>query len=194
MWSFTVGPRIRRGRRRILRHSDETHCTRRRTLGGLGISRQLLGPSPPKPAAAICWKVALLIQRDSAFCWAWSCAGAHSTTPRSRGFFRRDYLELLIWVPASARLKMKSESRRQGRTCWSTLCAERRGVLGGTEGSNPSRSATNLECERFFGEMRETGRPGKTISGAAVWLGSDGAHCCRLSSRPSNKGRTPVRA
>src|ERR1700682_5508817 len=27
--------------------------------------------------------------------------GVHSTIPRSRGFFRRDYLELLIWVPAA---------------------------------------------------------------------------------------------
>ena len=34
--------------------------------------------SMPKPAATICWKVAPLIQRDSAFCSfsrPWSCAG-----------------------------------------------------------------------------------------------------------------------
>src|SRR5260221_6590593 len=38
----------------------------------------------PKPAAAICWKVAPLIQRDSAFCSfsrAWSCAGRELWSP-----------------------------------------------------------------------------------------------------------------
>jgi hypothetical protein len=40
--------------------------------------------SMPKPAAAICWKVAPLIQRDSAFCSfsrAWSCAGRELWSP-----------------------------------------------------------------------------------------------------------------
>jgi hypothetical protein len=38
----------------------------------------------PKPAAAICWKVAPLIHRDSAFCSfsrAWSCAGRDERSP-----------------------------------------------------------------------------------------------------------------
>jgi hypothetical protein len=39
----------------------------------------------PNPAAAICWQVAPLIQRDSAFCSfsrAWSCAGRELWSPR----------------------------------------------------------------------------------------------------------------
>jgi hypothetical protein len=107
-------------------------------------------------------------------------SGAHSTTPRSRGFFRRDYLELLIGVPASARLKMKSESSRQGRTCWSNLCAERRGVLGGTEGSNPSRSANESAMSaRFSGATRET------LACAGLWT--------RDAGNPPATSQTPPR-
>jgi hypothetical protein len=43
--------------------------------------------SMPKPAAAICWKVAPLIHSDSAFCSfsrAWSCAGRELWSPPPR--------------------------------------------------------------------------------------------------------------
>jgi hypothetical protein len=43
-----------------------------------------LAVAMPKPAAAICWKGAPLIQIDSAFCSfsrAWSCAGRDERSP-----------------------------------------------------------------------------------------------------------------
>jgi hypothetical protein len=46
-----------------------------------------LAVAMPKPAAAICWKVAPLIHRDSAFCsfsGAWSCAGRDERSPPPR--------------------------------------------------------------------------------------------------------------
>jgi hypothetical protein len=81
-------------------------------------------------------------------------SGAHSTTPRSRGFFRRDYLELLIWVPA-ARWQYTTETgcaksslvaepppARSRRSAWSR---RHRQFLAPADPARPSSAVSALE-------------------------------------------------
>src|SRR5216684_8643925 len=72
-------------------HAGDTTAADAKTLDCSPLSEfsaaQPLALAMPKPAAAICWKVAPLIHRDSAFCSfsrAWTCAGRDERSPPPR--------------------------------------------------------------------------------------------------------------